>query len=235
MHQYRRRSSLSEILESLSETRTPLCREGSLRQHPALQDVKNNKTLRRCKSNPEKKKYQKSPQEWQRILDKERGYITDLIADNEPAPIRAQPQLSYFAYLGSSDPRKEGYQSVTFSDATETIINLGNAIYFQNQTKRPSSTANQVPMVNEHPWYTIREPPVKADNTRLVECCSCMCCVKALFYHCTKDHELEGNWAAQPCACAKPGVECVARWGILGVLSLIMPCLLCYPFLNGCC
>ena len=223
MHQHRR--------TSLFEATVPLCVEEASRQHNSKAS-KNKVSLRRCKSNPEKKlREEASLQEWQRAWDQKRGYVTDLIAELPPTSV--QPQLSYFAYLGNNDPRKRGYQRTAIKEDTQTVVNLGNAIYFQNGPKALSRPANTLPEVMELPRNTIREP-IKTDNTELSECCTCICCVKALFYHCTKDHELEGDWGTEPCACEGPGVECVSRWGVLGVLSLFLPCLLCYPVLNGC-
>ena len=235
----RRTSSLSEIHGSPRANARP--QEGTSQQLDPVKASKKGKSLRRCKSNPEKipwKQFQEvKSHEWQRSFDKERGYVTDLTAD--PAePTTVQPQLSYFAYLGNiNDPRKGRYQSVSISDDAQTVINLGNAIYFQNRptsSPRVASTLHMLPEAMELQRNTAREP-IKTDKTELLECCTCICCVKALFYHCTKDRDLEGNWADQPCSCKGPGVECAARWGILGILSLFMPCLCCYPVLNGCC
>ena len=233
MLQNRRRASLTDILTSSSEEEKPP--EGTSKQRNSAAR-KNKNSLRRCKSNPEKiqrKNLQEvNPNDWQSSLDKERGYVTDLIADQQPTTV--QPQLSYFAYLGKNCPAKGRYQSVSMTDNTQTVINLGNAIYFQNRPKSSPRLTNTFPEVMTLPRNTVIEP-IKTDNTQLLECCTCMCCAKAFFYHCTKDRELERNWADEPCTCERPGIECVTRWGILGVLSLFIPCLLCYPVANGCC
>jgi len=63
----------------------------------------------------------------------------------------------------------------------------------------------------------------------LVDYASCLCCVKGIFYHCSKDYERDdGNQrcADEPCACANPSI--CARWGCLAALSVALPCLLCY-------
>ncbi|XP_059489814.1 protein sprouty [Neocloeon triangulifer] len=62
-----------------------------------------------------------------------------------------------------------------------------------------------------------------------VDYVSCLCCVKAIFYHCSKDYERDdGNapCADEPCSCAAP--RSCARWGCLAALSVVLPCLLCY-------
>lgn len=227
----RRTSSLSEIHGFPRANARP--QEGTSQQLDPVKASKKGKSLRRCKSNPEKiqcKVFQEvRPREWQSSFDKERGYVRDLIAD--------QPQLSYFAYLGHNKPRKGLYQSVSISDDTQAVINLGNAIYFQSRpisSPRIASTHPMLPEVMEMQRNPAREP-IKTVDTERLECCTCICCVKALFYHCRKDRDLEGNWAEEPCACEGPGVECAAKWAILGTLSLFVPCLWCYPILNACC
>lgn len=56
-----------------------------------------------------------------------------------------------------------------------------------------------------------------------VDYASCMCCVKALFYHCGSGEEE----AREPCACG-PRLACV------GALAAPLPCLLLYWPLRGC-
>ncbi|XP_069683031.1 protein sprouty [Periplaneta americana] len=63
---------------------------------------------------------------------------------------------------------------------------------------------------------------------------SCLCCVKGLFYHCSKDYEdgATGSCADDPCSCGPHRL--LARWGCLAALSLALPCLWCYWPLRGC-
>ncbi|PSN49005.1 hypothetical protein C0J52_06334 [Blattella germanica] len=66
---------------------------------------------------------------------------------------------------------------------------------------------------------------------------SCLCCVKAFFYHCSKDYELDRDGG--PASCADDPCSCgphrfYARWGCLAALSLVLPCLWCYWPLKGC-
>ena len=72
------------------------------------------------------------------------------------------------------------------------------------------------------------------DADEAIDCVTCMCCAKGLFYHCTKDGEDEGRCAENPCSCAGPLSQCAPRWGCLAVLSLFFPCILCYPPAVGC-
>ncbi|XP_021698821.1 protein sprouty [Aedes aegypti] len=71
----------------------------------------------------------------------------------------------------------------------------------------------------------------------IIDYASCLCCVKALFYHCSKDHELEResdtvSCADDPCSCVPH--KRTTRWGCLAALSLPLPCLLCYWPMRGC-
>lgn len=68
---------------------------------------------------------------------------------------------------------------------------------------------------------------------QVVDYCSCMKCVKAGFYLCLGDDSDTGSEVVDnPCSCA-PEHRC-ARWTCLGVLTVIMPCLLCYWPLHAC-
>ncbi|XP_078370392.1 uncharacterized protein LOC144654180 [Oculina patagonica] len=232
----RRSSSLSEIPKTPGvDAARPLIWHSSSHGSKAKKEQRKQnrikESLRRCKSTPEKKpaiqNQETKPDAWRCAWDKERGYVTDLIA--EQTPTTKQPQLSYFAYLGNNHQKKGRYQAV--SDNAEVIINLGNGIVAQN-----CSLANTNSEEKGFQGNTVHiSQPIKTYTKQLVECCSCMCCVKAVFYHCTKDDEFEKNWADEPCACEVPGTECVARWSILGMFSLFIPCLVCYPIIKVCC
>ncbi|KAL2094633.1 hypothetical protein ACEWY4_009352 [Coilia grayii] len=68
----------------------------------------------------------------------------------------------------------------------------------------------------------------------LVDAATCMCLVKGVFYHCAEDEDDgdEGSCADRPCSCA-PAHRC-ARWSFMAVMSLALPCLLCYLPAVGC-
>ncbi|CAO1331198.1 unnamed protein product [Diamesa tonsa] len=71
----------------------------------------------------------------------------------------------------------------------------------------------------------------------IIDFASCLCCVKALYYHCSKDHELDCesdsiSCADNPCSCVP--YKRTSRWGCLSALSLLLPCLLCYWPMRGC-
>ncbi|CAG9572639.1 unnamed protein product [Danaus chrysippus] len=56
---------------------------------------------------------------------------------------------------------------------------------------------------------------------------TCLKCAQCLVYHCASDGE--GDFTPQPCACAPAGDSCVRRWLGVSLLSLLVPCLCCYP------
>ncbi|XP_068709967.1 protein sprouty homolog 2-like [Montipora capricornis] len=85
-------------------------------------------------------------------------------------------------------------------------------------------------------WTNEKKEPllcgVEADE--FIDYASCMCCVKGIFYHCTKDSYDEGQLANEPCSCGGPISSCAPRWGFLALLSLFIPCMWCYLPAVGC-
>lgn len=73
-------------------------------------------------------------------------------------------------------------------------------------------------------WIGERECSAQA----AVDCSTCMCLARALFYHC---HTTEDNdYSDDPCACTEQR-DCCKRWTALSLLSLCLPCLCLYwPF-----
>lgn len=62
-----------------------------------------------------------------------------------------------------------------------------------------------------------------------LEFCTCVCCVKGVFYHCSKEEQdVEFECMAEPCAgCSRP--RCCERWTCILAMSLCLPCLCLYP------
>ncbi|XP_023013115.1 protein sprouty homolog 2 [Leptinotarsa decemlineata] len=78
-------------------------------------------------------------------------------------------------------------------------------------------------------WVCNNSCLVSADS--VIDYCSCLCCVKGLFYHCSESDGDE-SCADDPCGC---GVNRrAARWSCLAALSCILPCLWLYWPLRGC-
>lgn len=64
-----------------------------------------------------------------------------------------------------------------------------------------------------------------------IENMSGMLCAQCMLYHCMKDSE--GETASHPCSCSAES-GCTKRWIGLALLSLLVPCLWCYPPLRAC-
>ncbi|KAG2456744.1 SPY2 protein, partial [Polypterus senegalus] len=77
-------------------------------------------------------------------------------------------------------------------------------------------------------WVCDKQCICSAQN--LVDYGTCICCVKAIFYHCSNDDE--HDCADNPCSCSQS--NCCVRWSAMGFLSLFLPCLLCYLPAKGC-
>ncbi|KAK6493903.1 protein sprouty-like protein 1 [Huso huso] len=65
----------------------------------------------------------------------------------------------------------------------------------------------------------------------MVEYGTCMCLVKGIFYHCSNDDEGD-SCADNPCSLSQS--HCCSRFMCMGLMSMVLPCLLCYPPAKGC-
>ncbi|XP_054654214.1 protein sprouty homolog 2 isoform X2 [Dunckerocampus dactyliophorus] len=63
-----------------------------------------------------------------------------------------------------------------------------------------------------------------------MEYCTCVCCVKGLFYHCSSDDE--DTCTDKPFSCTQS--HCCIRWATVSLIAVILPCLLCYLPARGC-
>ncbi|XP_014274571.1 sprouty-related, EVH1 domain-containing protein 2 isoform X1 [Halyomorpha halys] len=61
---------------------------------------------------------------------------------------------------------------------------------------------------------------------------ACISCAQCMLYHCMSDPE--GDFGQHPCECGPVDESCSKRWIGLALLSLIVPCLWCYPPLRAC-
>ncbi|KAJ8876025.1 hypothetical protein PR048_023933 [Dryococelus australis] len=61
---------------------------------------------------------------------------------------------------------------------------------------------------------------------------ACISCAECMLYHCMAD--AEGDFAQHPCECTSADENCGRRWLGLALLSLLVPCLWCYPPLRAC-
>lgn len=66
----------------------------------------------------------------------------------------------------------------------------------------------------------------------VVDTVSCMCCVRSVFYHCTKDDAgQDDDCSDAPCACCERP-HCAMRWTVMTLLLPCLPCLCLYPPLS---
>lgn len=100
-----------------------------------------------------------------------------------------------------------------------------NDRHLGSQTRVTTTAFKSKPFVNEG---DVKLFCCDQDVEQMVEYCTCLCCVKGLFYHCTKDTYGEGSMAERPCACGPVGKGCFKRWTCLSICSVFLPCLLCY-------
>jgi len=70
---------------------------------------------------------------------------------------------------------------------------------------------------------------VNVSPETFVEYATCLCCVKGVFYHCSKDdQDAEFECVSDPCAgCSRP--HCCKRWTCILAWSVCFPCLCLYP------
>jgi len=138
------------------------------------------------------------------------------------------PPLRYFAYLGRLTPTAKNPQRLPRARLPSAHDILADRPVILTSTSIVSPYATNV-ICQE--IEELEQEEGQAECSDLLDCCTCMCCVKALFYHCTKDSKDEGKVAEHPCSCKGPVRECVGRWGTMGLISVFLPCLLCYlPF-----
>lgn len=77
-------------------------------------------------------------------------------------------------------------------------------------------------------WFCGNKLEISAKSAMNI--CTCMCCVKGVFYHYSKGYQqdsVEGMCSDDPCAgCESP--HCMKRWACMALLSLCLPCLCIY-------
>lgn len=65
-------------------------------------------------------------------------------------------------------------------------------------------------------------------TSRVVDAVSCLCCVKAVFYHCCSDEDDDSHCSDAPCSCTGRPL-CCPRWTCLVLAGITcLPCLILY-------
>ena len=72
------------------------------------------------------------------------------------------------------------------------------------------------------------------DIETAVDYCTCMFCVKGLFYHCGKNSGEDAGDVGENFSCTPANCCCVKRWSVIGLFAVVLPCILCYPAAKGC-
>lgn len=131
------------------------------------------------------------------------------------------------------------------SNNTFNALTDGTTLHHQGDDVRNSITCPTCKRCRCEECQRPRQLPSKwicgntclCSSETIIDYASCLCCVKALYYHCSKDHEIEQDdetivCADNPCSCAPYNL--FTRWACLGILSLVLPCLFCYWPMRGC-
>ncbi|XP_035212491.1 protein sprouty-like [Stegodyphus dumicola] len=120
----------------------------------------------------------------------------------------------------------------TAKDSVNDVDQRHNDSIICRQCRRCKCEACRNPRHLPSKWICNDKCLCSAAN--VVDHCSCMCCVRGLFYHWAKDYEMDTDvsCADQPCSCSPH--KRLLRWGCLGLLALPLPCLCCYWPLRGC-
>lgn len=136
-------------------------------------------------------------------------------------PITAQPTA------------KQGVKTATAAAESAVPENDGhNDSIICRQCRRCKCEACRGPRHLPSKW--ICNDKCLCSGAATVDYCSCMCCVRGLFYHWAKDYEMDTDvsCADQPCSCSPH--KRILRWCCLGLLAFPLPCLCCYWPLRGC-
>lgn len=158
--------------------------------------------------------------------------LTTLRSYSTPGELNPKPSLGR---VSSFDRRL--YTDCYYSKTKASLVESQPSSPQSRPTTRLVDNSNSFNRTNQgSQWTNDKQKPllcgVEADE--LIDYASCMCCVKGIFYHCTKDNFDEGHLAEEPCSCAGPVSSCAPRWGCLALLSLFIPCLWCYLPARGC-
>lgn len=138
-------------------------------------------------------------------------------------PITTQPSVATF--------KKEKFPDAVSYGSDVTDDRHGDSIICR-QCRRCKCEACRNPRHLPSKWICHDKFLCSAQS--VVDYCTCMCCVKGVFYHWAKDYEdsSDVSCADQPCSCSPH--KRFLRWGCMGLLSLALPCLCCYWPLRGC-
>ena len=67
----------------------------------------------------------------------------------------------------------------------------------------------------------------------IARCVTCICCLDAACYHCYKDDVGYTSWFHDMVYCNELPAKNCQKWSLLGLVTVVLPCLLLYPVLGG--
>ena len=68
---------------------------------------------------------------------------------------------------------------------------------------------------------------------KVIKCCTCIWCFDATCYHCFKDDVGYTSWFSEMLHCSKAPLENVKQWSLLGLATVVFPCILLYPIFGA--
>lgn len=145
-----------------------------------------------------------------------------------PAQVDVDRPMADYITITANSPNTPDYQ--TTPDNQTSPENLTTP---DHRTASDFITPNNRSEDNEETRHYVAN---YTQNSRLSGCCgntesavdviSCLCCLKAIFYHCCQDWE-EEHYEDNPCECCDHA-HCPARWACIVACGLLLPCLLLY-------
>lgn len=117
-------------------------------------------------------------------------------------------------------------------------LDSGSDIYIESKSKASSNSVNSNSPAAAFIDFETQGTSPGNDKCRTarncIDYCTCMLCVKSAYYICYDGEDDTGTETYDPCFCSNPSWSCFKRWGCLGILSCLFPCLFCYPVGRGC-
>lgn len=158
-------------------------------------------------------------------------------ADNYPyvhlAGVRDYP-YSTIGMIGDEKSKAEkGKDKDAGSMMKRGVLTSAPPTLAEKKPHKPDKFQARIKCRHCHEWYI--ESANRAGACEFAPDCfrscidavSCIKCAQCMLYHCMSD--AEGEFASHPCACAPVDHACATRWLGIGLLSLLVPCLWCYP------
>jgi protein sprouty family protein 2 len=152
------------------------------------------------------------------------------------------PTSSRTSKKGHSDTNSQGSSAVTNQPTKRTLLDSGSedngklklaessilCPYCRKCRCEACSTRRRLPSR----W--ICSDSIHCGPEPLLDYVTCLCCVKAVFYHCGKNYEPDGGvmCADKPCSCVPH--RKFWRWGCMTAMSVVLPCLCLYWPCKGC-